>query len=127
MDAIDNEMKQAARLRHEQMQGEFPKYVRPSDSDFNEDGPTFRVDQDGRNVDPCKYVEAERALRQVNEEIDAANRDQLLEDERVCGVAFIHPYNGARVDPLKVFKSVVNTYADNNGNPVMLWKSEAHA
>jgi hypothetical protein len=52
------------------------------------------------------------------------NRDLLLQDEREYGVAFTD-WQGERVDPNCVFKSVANTYTDSQGRAVKLWKSES--
>ena len=58
---------------------------------------------------------------QIQEEL---RRDQLLMDERTCGIAFVDVI-GERVAPERVFKSVANTYTDDKGRSVRLWKSEA--
>lgn len=50
-------------------------------------------------------------------------RDVLLMDECVYGIAFVDEHS-ERVAPERVFKSVANTYTDDKGRPVRLWKSE---
>lgn len=70
--------------------------------------------------------ELERVLGKdaVKEAIDERRREDLELDEARYGVAFVG-VEGIRVHPEKVFKSVAGTYADYDGNPVRLWKSEA--